>query len=177
MALITDDYRQEQRRLHALAAGRGGYGDKSFNYAYLVSGIALIERCSTILDYGCGKGSLARELVRASFNCFQYDPAVPAHSAPPNPADLVVCLDVLEHVEPECLDDVLRNIRRLTRKVAFLAIATRPSSKTLTDGSDAHLIIRPGDWWRAQLEEKNKFEVRRVWNTGVEEWVALLSLR
>lgn len=169
--LITPDYQKEQHRLHALA--RGGYGDNSYNYAYLLAGMALVERCSAVLDYGCGKGSLARSLCAAKIPCAKYDPAIPDCSALPAPADLVACLDVLEHVEPECLSEVLQHVRSLTRKVAFVAIATRPAGKTLSDGRNAHLIIQAGDWWRWQME-RHRFEIRRVWSTGAEEWVAMM---
>jgi hypothetical protein len=63
----------------------------------------------------------------------------------------VVCTDVLEHIEPELIDNVLDHLKDLTRKVAFLAIATRPARKNLADGRNAHLIIQPSSWWLAKL--------------------------
>jgi 2-polyprenyl-3-methyl-5-hydroxy-6-metoxy-1,4-benzoquinol methylase len=68
--------------------------------------------------------------------------------AAPEPHDIVACTDVLEHIEPDCLDDVLKDIRRCTKKVAFLLIATRPAIKVLADGRNAHLIQQPYTWWR-----------------------------
>lgn len=170
MALISPEYVREQEILHTAP---DGYGDRAFNYSYLVAGIATVKRCASILDYGCGKGSLGRELTNAGLNIKSYDPGIPAYAAMPKPADLVACLDVLEHIEPECLFDVLAHIRELTRKVLFTAIATRPAGKTLSDGRNAHLIIENDAWWYKQLENHG-FEVRRVWNTGVQEFVALL---
>jgi hypothetical protein len=74
-------------------------------------------------------------------------------AALPGFADLVVCTDVLEHVEPELLDTVLRHLRSLARKAVFVVIATRPSNKTLSDGRNAHLIVETAEWWIAHLIE------------------------
>lgn len=41
---------------------------------------------------------------------------------------------VLEHIEPECLEQVLDHLQRLTRKIALLNIVTRPANKVLADG-------------------------------------------
>lgn len=101
------------------------------------------------VDYGCGKGRL-QECLRIP--CVNYDPAVPEFSQVPEPADLVVCTDVLEHIEPECLEAVLQHLRHLGRKGVYAVIATRPdSSKLLADGSNPHKIIKPAQWWQKQL--------------------------
>lgn len=104
----------------------------------------------SVLDYGCGKGNLAKEL---SFPIYEYDPAVPGKTESPRPADLVVCTDVLEHVEPDKLDYVLDDIRRCTKNVAFLTIHTGKSTKFLSDGRNSHLIIEGVDFWRKKLSE------------------------
>ena len=39
-------------------------------------------------------------------------------SRPPKPADILLCTDVLEHVEPEKTEEVLRHIKSLTLNVA-----------------------------------------------------------
>jgi hypothetical protein len=96
-----------------------------------------------VLDYGCGKGNLG--IGR------KYDPAIPEYAKDPDPADLVVCTDVLEHIEPECLEDVLKHIQSKCRKKAFFVISTRPAKKILPDGRNAHLIIQPSGWWVSTL--------------------------
>lgn len=79
---------------------------------------------------------------------------MPGKTALPEPADGVVCLDVLEHIEPEFLDGVLEHIRDLAIKCAFFAVSTVPSSRTLGDGRNAHLIIEPKEWWLKVLTLK-----------------------
>lgn len=172
MALITAGYVNEQKILHEQEA----YGSRGFNWGYLVAGIALVEQCRTVLDYGCGKGTLVRTLKEgARLDARGYDPAMPKWSAEPAPADLVASVDVMEHIEPDCLDDVLAHLGRLTMKVLFVAISTRPAKRTMTDGRNTHLIVEDGEaWWRPRFE-LHGFTVRRVWQTGIPEWVALMQ--
>jgi hypothetical protein len=82
---------------------------------------------------------------------FSYDPAVEGIDEEPDPADLVVCTDVLEHIEPDCLDDVLADISRCTLKVAMLTVCTVPAAKHLPDGRNAHLIVENSRWWMRKL--------------------------
>ena len=81
-------------------------------------------------------------------NC---DPCVPGDDMLPSPADLVVCFDVLEHVEPDLLDNVLAHIRDLAQKCVMLSISNVSASRTLSDGRNAHLIIEDDAWWQARL--------------------------
>lgn len=145
--LITEDY----RKINAVLHGKAGYGIGGHRWAEKVADIANRIGARTILDYGCGKATLAEKLN--SFTVSNYDPAIERYSGRPDPADLVVCLDVLEHIEPECLDDVLADIAALTLKQAFLVIATRPARKVLPDGRNAHLILESAGWWTLKLLE------------------------
>lgn len=151
-ALISPAYLATQRTLHQSPQG---YGLKGARWADAVVAIAQARQCSSILDYGCGKGSLMwtlRDRALHGIRLAEYDPAIPGKDAPPMFADLVVCTDVLEHIEPDRLSSVLAHLGSLARKAVFVVIATRPASKTLSDGRNAHLIIEDADWWRARVQ-------------------------
>ena len=45
--------------------------------------------------------------LRLTFEIKEYDPAIPGKDSLPEPADIVVCSDVLEHIEPNYLLNVL----------------------------------------------------------------------
>jgi hypothetical protein len=107
----------------------------------------------TVLDYGCGQGSLAHALAVMGVDCREYDPAIPAKSDLPDPADLVVCTDVLEHVEPDRIDAVLRHLRALTRVALLLVVNLEGTHKRLSDGRDAHILQRPVAWWADRVAE------------------------
>lgn len=150
--LISPAYRDLQIELHAQPRGYGGRGDK---WAGVVLQIALEYGATSILDYGCGQGSLMATLRAAPVNGFrlnEYDPAIPGKDHLPDFADMVVCTDVLEHVEPKRLDIVLAHLRLLARKVLWVVISTKRSNKELSDGRNAHLVIRPSKWWRERLK-------------------------
>lgn len=100
-----------------------------------------------VLDYGAGKGLLGKALAEAGVKVADYDPAIPEKAKPPKPADLVICADVLEHVEPPLLGNVIDHICRLARKAVYLVIATRPAKAILSDGRNAHLTVQDGEWW------------------------------
>ena len=79
-----------------------------------------------------------------------YDPAFPDYGAP-RPADLVCCIDVLEHIEPDYLGNVLEDLSRITVGHGFFSIHTGPATKRLADGRNAHLIQQPASWWLPRL--------------------------
>lgn len=118
---------------------------------------SLLERYNTqdLLDYGCGVCELQDELP---FEITKYDPAIPEYAAHPTRShDVVICADVLEHIEPDCIDDVLDDLRNLTKKGIFLNIARNKAGKILADGRNAHLLVKPVDWWLGKL--KPRFEI------------------
>jgi hypothetical protein len=153
MERITERYRVLNRELHARAGGFGGKGRK---WLPTVLAIAAHVDAQSLLDYGCGQGSLMLAIHEALRKApgrprlTDYDPAIPGRDNEPAPADLVVCTDVLEHVEPGCLAAVLAHLRALTQKALFLVVALDPANKILSDGRNAHLIQEPPAWWEHQ---------------------------
>ena len=119
----------------------------------------------TFLDYGCGKGSL-QETMRSEYT--QLDQlAYRGYNLgddDPLPADLVTSTDMMEHVEPECVSAVLNHIQSLTKRVAFFAIDTQPARKTLPDGRNAHICLKPYEYWEGQI--KKRFIVTESYGRG-----------
>lgn len=144
MARFTPEYATLQKELH----GRGSYGTSGAKHADRVLELSQKLKTRDVLDYACGQGWLQKSLP---FPIQQYDPFIQGFDSEPGPADIVVCSDVLEHIEPECLSDVLEHLRGLTQKVILLDIATRPAKKFLADGRNAHLIQQHHCWWVDQI--------------------------
>lgn len=148
--LITPAYQREQRRMHS----NKRYGAASRKFAPLVLEIIKELQPQSILDYGAGKCALRESLGKeiAGIYFAEYDPGIKGISRfPRRKFDLVCCVDVLEHIEPKCIKDVLASIREKTLSVAFLTIHTGPAGKYLSDGRNAHLIQKPVEWWAALL--------------------------
>lgn len=118
----------------------------------------IIERMQVthLLDYGCGSQvNLAKHLkVKSKLTYQAYDPGVPRFSKAPLPAQMVACIDVLEHIEPDFLESVLNDLERLTEGVLFATVDMAPAVKTLSDGRNAHLIQQPMPWWLPKFWER-----------------------
>ena len=162
--LITPEYQKQQEEMHA----KYDYGVASKKYAPLVSEIINRLEVQHVLDYGAGKNmNLARSLaglVKHKFKYQAYDPGVPEMSSAPIPAEMVCCIDVLEHIEPELLDNVLDHLAALTEAVAFITVHMGPAGKVLPDGRNAHLIQEPMAWWLPKFLER--FELQTVQQTN-----------
>lgn len=148
--LITEEYRELNAQLHKR---NKHYGTSGREFAPQIRDLAEALKTTDILDYGCGKGTLAMNLP---YEIHQYDPAIPEHTTPPEPADMVVCTDTLEHIEPDCLEEVLDDLQRLTKLVLFCTVATIPAMKHLPDGRNAHLTVQPDTWWLPKLMARFK---------------------
>ncbi len=134
--LLSEEYRQTLFRMHQKQRNFGCGSKRRREYIQSLG-------YEDILDYGCGKGKLGIGK--------KYDPAIPAFSQEPEPADLVVCTDVLEHIEPEYLDNVLAHMRSKMKKAGYFTIGCGPAAKRLPDGRNAHLIVKPPEWWIEKL--------------------------
>lgn len=96
------------------------------------------------------------EEYREQLHVRNYDPGIPADAGMPEPADLVVCTDVLEHIEPDHLDEVLAHIFGLARRKVILSWALTKAKRVLPDGRNAHLIIEPAKWWVRRIKRHSR---------------------
>ena len=146
--LITPEYQKLNEEKHQKSKD---YGVSGKNYVQLVMRLADSLKTKDILDYGCGKGTLSSSIP---FKIQEYDPSIFKHSQMPRPAELVVCTDVMEHVEEECVIDVLDHIKSLTRNMVLFTVSTKASEKHLSDGRNTHVTIRPYTWWLPLIWER-----------------------
>jgi hypothetical protein len=149
LTLISEEYRQANKTLHKT----GNYGISGSKWAPSVKSVH--EKVGgDVLDYGCGQRTLEKAL---GYGIKNYDPCIEGLDASPEPAEVVVCTDVLEHIEPDMLDAVLDDLQRVTKCVGFFVIANRPAKKILPDGRNAHLIQEGPRWWLPKLCQR--FEI------------------
>jgi hypothetical protein len=145
--LITKDYIHELKKIHKKDEdwGTGPRGNiiRICNFLYA-------NNVKRLLDYGCGKGeNLGWFLPIVVTN---YDPAIPEWSRCPKAEDYLLCTDVLEHVEPAYIENVIEHLVSKFNKKAFLSIPLKKSKKLLSDGRNAHLIVKPAFWWIELLQ-------------------------
>ena len=108
--VISEDYRRQQQALHR----NPNYGVASLGFAPIIQQLIAQFDAKSLSDYGAGKQNLRKALEAAgvSLDYRPYDPAFPEYGEA-RPADLVCCIDVLEHIEPEYLDNVLDELKSL----------------------------------------------------------------
>ena len=121
----------------------------------------------SILDLGCGPGRLSAKLaehyavtaVDFASNCL--DPGINVPFINANlwelPSDIHaefgVCCDVMEHIPPEKVDDVLRNIAGAVDVGVFFRIEFSPDILGQMIGAPLHLSLHDEAWWAAKLRE------------------------
>lgn len=149
--LISSGYRKLQTQLHT----DPNYGVASIAAAPMVSRICNQYEIQELLDYGCGKSRLSQNLdVDHDMRVQLYDPAIEEWAEDPEPSEMVACIDVLEHIEPDLLENVLDDLKRCTVRVGLFSVSTEPAMKTLADGRNAHLIVKPASWWLPKILER-----------------------
>jgi hypothetical protein len=167
---ISPGYLALQRELHK----DPNYGTAALDYAKNVMEVMERMGARSLSDYGAGKKKLYMALRVHGLKGYEYlpyDPAFPEYG-PPKSADVVCCIDVLEHIEPEHLDAVLIELKTITTKIGFFTVQTQPAMKVLADGRNAHLIQEPVAWWLAKLGEYfDVVEVRQRGHGGF--WVVV----
>lgn len=171
--LISPQYQGLQRELHARPKA---YGQRGYKWTAAVTDLIARFDAGSVLDYGCGQGTLIERLRQSGLRGVrwsEYDPAIAGKDQRPSFADLVVCTDVLEHVEPEKLNTVLAHLRMLARKAVFVVVATMDTAHVMADGRSTHLTIESGSWWQARVTA-NGFTVAEA-ETREKDWTAVLT--
>lgn len=146
---ISDEYLAQQQILHK----NPNYGIASLSFAPIVADFIRQTGIRSVSDYGAGKKNLLVGLKNSGIEAIEYYPYDPAFEeyGEPRSADLVCCIDVLEHIEPERLEEVLLDLSKITLNFGFFSIHMGPAAKILSDGRNAHLIQQSSAWWLPRL--------------------------
>lgn len=163
--LASVGYRVQIIRLHE----EREWGQHGASHAPMIR--AFLEELggASVVDYGCGTGTLKRALPGIKTQL--YDPGLVKFRAMPKPADVVVATDVLEHIEPDKLDAVLRHISLLAIKGVYLTISCTPARESLPDGRNAHLSVHQPAWWLDKLSGFDWTIARHELRKGIVVWL------
>jgi hypothetical protein len=121
----------------------------------------IVDRCpATFLDYGCGRGQLVTFINHKTRGfAFGYDPAsdIAMTSDPLSPTirvDWIISCDVLEHIQPGELSEVMEWMGGHASKGLLLTIANMPDPHEVNgELVELHLIQEPMTWWTEKLRE------------------------
>tara|TARA_B100000886_G_scaffold279795_1_gene203862 strand:+ start:22 stop:552 length:531 start_codon:yes stop_codon:yes gene_type:complete len=176
MDIISEKYLLEQKELHK----NPDYGVASLTFAPIVAKICKENKINSICDYGAGKKRLLDALKKENINTFKYFPYDPVFKeyGEAKEADLVCCIDVLEHIEPKFVDNTIDKLFEITMKIGFFSIHLGPASKTLSNGKNAHLIQKPTSWWLLKLcKYFDILHLQKHNSHGVGFWVIVTPIK
>ncbi len=154
--MYSKEYLEELKNLHVDPKRPQGFGGKVKDLGDFHNYMNYWTP-KTCLDYGCGKGVILAYLKETYTNTefVGYDPALNMWSnRPTNYFSAVFCNDVLEHIEPQYIKQVLQDIDNYAKEYVWLRIDTKPARKQLSDGRNAHLIIEDKDWWMTKIQNE-----------------------
>lgn len=157
-------YYLEQCKIHH-ATRKTFSGNGCLKHARAIVALSDAIGANNAIDYGAGKGlqygktftnEAGNEVTLEAalgYTVTKFDPAVPQFETPPAaPADLVWCTDVLEHIPEEDIPFIVGELSRLAIKGVFVTIGTYPAKKRLPNGENAHVCIKPEEWWAEQFK-------------------------
>lgn len=163
--LCTEEYRLLLRNIHDNIR----WGATGVNLIpHIKQDLKKFTDVTTILDYGSGCGRIKQHQDRldGDYEVLEYDPGVKGKEHGNIPADYLICCDVLEHIEPDLIRNVLEDITRCMKKGGTISIAFVPAKKILADGRNAHLIVKDKGWWNQLLNEYVRVKKITLYNEG-----------
>ena len=136
-------------------------GRSTLIFAKLIKGIIHRNQITNMLDYGCGKGFFydnsfeIKDLKIKSLKDYWgikidlYDPCYENYSFIDENKiyDLVISIDVLEHIPEQDIDWVLDKIISKAKKYVFINVACYSAAALLPNGDNAHININNQSWW------------------------------
>ena len=171
-------YKQMHKDGYSLINGYRYSGDKSYTgistigFAKLIKDIINKNQINSMLDYGCGKGFFYENSFEVNGQQFEplkdywdieidlYDPCYENYSIinENKMYDLVISIDVLEHIPAEDIDWVLDRIISKAKKYVFINVACYKAVALLPNGENAHININNENWWAEKIVNlKKKF--------------------
>lgn len=148
--MISQAYQDKITKYHKTRLWGGAVEGKAFD----IECTAKNNNCKSILDFGCGFG-LLKQKIGHKFDVTEYDAGIEGkNKLPVGKFDMVVCCDVMEHVEPEFVDQTIDWIYYYSTKIIYVSICCAPSLETFDDGSNLHLTVKPPSFWLEHFERR-----------------------
>ena len=134
-------------------------GKSTMVFAKILKEIINKNNIKNLLDYGSGKGERyfkSSEFGNETYpplekywgiNPTLYDPGVPHPKPLGEKFDIVISIDVLEHIPLDDLGWVVEEIFEFSKKIVFINVACYPAERSFADGSNVHVSVFHPMWW------------------------------
>lgn len=131
------------------------YGDTGWRSLPFILPHILALQPRSLVDFGAGQSDLAFRLAKQAgiASVCRYDPAIPELSSRPDfVSDVLVNVDVLEHIPEDELDAAIAEMARMAQH-AIIVIDTAPARLKLSDGRNAHVSLHDEHTWEKRLKK------------------------
>ena len=166
-----DCYKQMHKNGFDLMSGNRRNSHEAYNgqstlaFAKLIRDIIKKNQIKTLLDYGCGKGffydnelNIGDQNLKSLRSYWDikidlYDPCYEKHSQLDEKKlyDMVMSIDVLEHIPSQDIDWVLERIISKANKYVFINVACYSAVALLPTGNNAHITVKSPEWWNQKI--------------------------
>jgi hypothetical protein len=152
--LVSAEYKEMLVEKHG--KGLGGWGGAVRGREDIIYKYMQLSKSKTLLDYGSGSGDLKRALGwehgdKLPFSVHEYDPGQPGLDNDPPICDASICIDVMEHVETDKVDNVIKHIYDKTNNFTMQNIALTAAKGSFPNHTNLHLTIEKSPWWLEKL--------------------------
>lgn len=161
---MTEEFlKEEYEKLHAVGHYSGYF---CLKYKDKIKELIQDTDSKTLLDYGCGKGFQYFKLRinaywKVDVSC--YDKFYKELSIfPAKEHDGVICVEVLEHIPENQIDEVLAQIFGAAKKFVFLTVATKEAKKKFSNGENVHILLKDQEWWMKKINAASKNQIVEV---------------
>ena len=88
--------------------------------------------------------------------------------------DVGICADVIEHIPPDFLNDVLYSISQLNCNTFVFSVSTRASKLLAKDGSNLHLTVMTYEEWIPLFEKYFDINFDKIWKGDQSFFIEML---
>jgi hypothetical protein len=149
-------------------------GESLTEYKHAIWDYIEENNINSILDYGCGKASYHKILFnnkklpgcpKHKINIVGYDPAVEQFAQKPTDHfQMALCIDVMEHVQEDKVDEILQDLFNYADKV-FIVITCYAATQFLEDGRNVHFTVKEPEWWKEKLKLYKDKIIKSIFQT------------
>jgi 2-polyprenyl-3-methyl-5-hydroxy-6-metoxy-1,4-benzoquinol methylase len=141
-------YQYKDLELYKQLHKERSYGDTGVDYIEDVLDFITQTKAETVLDFGSGTGSLAKNLRQKNILVDEFDPCYPGkEKISKEKYDLIITTDLLEHIYEDELNNIFEEMLYLKPKFMYHAISTREATILLPDQTNCHKTIKSMQWW------------------------------
>tara|TARA_R100000005_G_C4979981_1_gene190021 strand:- start:774 stop:1502 length:729 start_codon:yes stop_codon:yes gene_type:complete len=151
---ISPEYLKTQEEMHTGFHKGMQYGSISYVlWDILIKPIVEKTNAKSVFDYGCGKQYLREYFEDMGIEYTGYDPAIEKYSTLDlsKQYDLVISIDVMEHVEVEYQETILEDMSKLSKGFILITISPCWAKKVLSDGRNAHICQAGPSYWLPKI--------------------------